>query len=305
MRPTSLAVAELLAQHAAAFQKMLDRYAKSVDFRGTITASDAGRLAQQLGVTVDRVMRDLLPFAALYAEPVISNFRVGAVARGLSGNLYFGANIEFKSEALSCTVHAEQAATMNAWVRGETGLSELAVSAAPCGYCRQFLYELITGSTLKILLPTTHPILLARLLPEAFGPTNLGANGGLMQAENHQLSIDRQDPLARAALAAANMSYAPYSRAYSGVALATAEGGLYAGAYAENTAFNPSMSPMEAAISQLNISGGDLGRIRRAVLVEMRSGVVSQVNAATAVLSSISGVRLEISFATATPAPHT
>ena len=142
MHPTSSAVAELLARQPAAFRETLGRSTGSVNFRGAITAADAEEVAQQLGVTVHQIMLDLLPFAALYAEPVISNFKVGAVAQGLNGNLYFGANIEFKSEALSCTVHAEQAAAMNAWMQGETGLSALAVSAAPCGYCRQFLFEI-------------------------------------------------------------------------------------------------------------------------------------------------------------------
>jgi cytidine deaminase len=297
-------MAELLAR--SPFQEMLGRSTGSVNSRGMIPAADAEQMAQQLGAPVYQVMLDLLPFAALYAEPVISNFNVGAVAQGLSGNLYYGANIEFKSEALSLTVHAEQAAVMNAWMQGETGLSALAVSAAPCGYCRQFLYELATAETLKILLPNTKPTLLAWFLPDAFGPHNLGVTGGLMQLENQQLTVNRQDPLAVAALAAANMSYAPYSLGFSGVALATADGGIYAGAYAENAAFNPSMSPMGAAVSQLNIRGGNMRNIQRAVLVEAQNGVSSQVHAAGTVLSSICDVQLEICYATVSPhAPRT
>jgi len=299
MRPTAFAVAELLTRYPAAFQETLSRSSGPVNFQGLIAAADAEQMAQQRGATVYQVMLDLLPFAALYAEPVISSFKVGAVSLGLSGNLYYGANLEFKSEALNCTVHAEQAAVMNAWMQGETGLSALAVSAAPCGYCRQFLYELVTAATLKILLPNTKPALLTWFLPDAFGPHNLGVRGGLMQAENQQLTVNSQDPLVLAALAAANMSYAPYSFGYSGVALATADGSVYAGAYAENAAFNPSMSPMETAVSQLNIGGGNVGNIRRAVLVEVQNGVSSQVHSATAVLSSISGVQLEICYATA------
>jgi len=297
MRPTASAVAELLAQYPAPFQETFSLANGSANFHGTITAADAEFLAQELGVSVDQLTLHLVPFAALYAEPVISNFKVGAVALGLSGNLYFGANIEFKSEALSFTVHAEQAAVMNAWMQGETGLAALAVSAAPCGYCRQFLCELSTAATLRILLPNTKPASLARLLPDAFGPRNLGADGGLMQDVNHQLIANSPDLLVLAALEAANMSYAPYSRGYSGVALATAEGGIYSGAYAENAAFNPSMSPMEAAVSQLNLCGGNVGGIWRAVLVEVENGVSSQVHSAAAVLSSISNVRLEVCHA--------
>ena len=81
------------------------------------------------------------------------------------------------------------------------------------------------------------------------------------------------------------------------MALATTDGGVYTGAYAENAAFNPSMSPMQAAVSQLNICGGDLRSIRRAVLVETLNSISSQVHAATAVLNSISDVRLEVCIA--------
>jgi cytidine deaminase len=31
-------------------------------------------------------------------------------------------------------------------------LQSLAINAAPCGYCRQFLYEITTAKTLNILL---------------------------------------------------------------------------------------------------------------------------------------------------------
>ncbi len=298
MRPNSSAVSELLARYPAAVQETLQRCSGAGNFRGTISAADAEQMAQQLGVTVQQLMLDVLPLAALYAEPVISNFKVGAVAQGLSGNLYYGANIEFKSRALSFTVHAEQAATINAWMQGETGLTALAVSAAPCGYCRQFLYELVTAATLEILLPNTDATLLTRLLPDAFGPHNLGMQGGLMQAESRQLSVNSQDPVVLAALAAANMSYAPYSLGYAGVALANADGRFYSGAYAENAAFNPSVSPMEAAVSQLNICGESVSSIRRAVLVEVQGDVSSQVHASAAVLSSIASVQLEVLYAT-------
>jgi hypothetical protein len=58
---------------------------------------------------------------------------------------------------------------------------------------------------------------------------------------------------------------------------------------------------MEAAISQLNLGGGDLRGIQRAVLVEVQGGVSSQFHSATAALSAISGVPLEICYATASP----
>lgn len=208
----------------------------------------------------------LLARAAQFARPPISNFHVGAVARGVSGKLYFGANVEFAGEALSFTVHAEQSAVANAWMSGEEGIDLIAVTAAPCGYCRQFLNELTTADGLTIQVPNGS-FTLGELLPNAFGPRDLGIEGGLLQRDNHGLTIGTDDELARKALVAANMSYAPYSKSYAGVALRTADGFVVTGAYAENAAFNPSMSPLEVALSQLNLAGRGLETVEGAVLV--------------------------------------
>ena len=126
--------------------------------RGVITAADAERAAASEGVDIPRLMTMLLPTAATYARPPVSNFKVGCVSRGLTGNLYLGANVEFAGEALSFTVHAEQSSVGNAWMNGEEGIDLIAVTAAPCGYCRQFLNELTTADSLTIAIPgSTQP----------------------------------------------------------------------------------------------------------------------------------------------------
>ncbi len=101
----------------------------------------------------EQLALELLPWAQGYARPQISNFPVGAIALGLSGALYAGANLEFLGESLSLSVHAEQAAVYNAWVHGETGVTLIASTAAPCGFCRQFLNELRTASELRVCVP--------------------------------------------------------------------------------------------------------------------------------------------------------
>jgi len=234
---------------------------------GVIAAADAERLAGELGLGFAGLMTALLSHAAEFARPPISEFKVGAIARGASGNLYYGANVEFAGEALSFTVHAEQSAVTNAWMHGETGIDTIAVTAAPCGYCRQFLNELTTASSLVVQMPKETKSL-AELLPSAFGPRDLGIEGGLLQRDDHGLSSDGHNDLVRAALAAANMSYAPYSKSYAGVAL-RANGTTVAGAYAENAAFNPSMSPLEVAMSLLNLQRIPLDAITEAVLVHV------------------------------------
>jgi cytidine deaminase len=249
-------------------------------------------------------MLALIPLAQKFAIPTISNFFVGAVSHGLSGSLYFGANYEFPGQALSFTVHGEQAATAHAISFGETGIDMLAVSAAPCGYCRQFLYELTTASTLQIILPNTPTTLLTALLPDAFGPGDLGITAALMSPQAHGMTLAAPtDDVTKAALQAANTSYAPYSFSYAGVALKTSDGSIYTGSVAENAAFNPSMSPLEAAVVTLVINGGKkYSDITDAVLVEATASQASQIGATRDVLGTITKVPLRVYQAVVTTA---
>lgn len=264
---------------------------------GVVSAAEAAALAQQMGLTLQQLALQLVSVAQTYAVTPISNFQVGAVGIGLTGALYYGANLEVVGEALSFTVHAEQAAVANAWVNGEQGLSALAISAAPCGYCRQFLYELVDAATLEVVLPNQAPQLLTYFLPDAFGPHDLGVQGGLMQAQYNGLKVQTPlDPTATAALAAANASYSPYTGTFSGVALMTSSGVICTGRYAENAAYNPSMSPLEAALSQLVFHGQDFSTIVEAVLVET-NGKADQVGATEAVLGCVTSTPLTVVMA--------
>lgn len=292
--PDPVAYDQAVANFPAGTHEKLHGFRENSNFCGVVSEVAASHLAEQTGWNMNQVMLGLLSLARLYARPLISKFSVGAVAQGLSGALYYGANMEFVGEALGFTIHAEQAATANAWTHGETGLQSLAISAAPCGHCRQFLYELTTAKTLQILLPDRPPTMLTNLLPEAFEPRDLGVDGGLMRAEDHRLVLPSDDPLVRAAVSAANMSYAPYSKSYAGVALATGDGQIYSGPYAENVAFNPSISPMEAALAHLNICGRTGQDITQAVLVEVQDPPCSQVNVTRNVLGSLSQVELKV-----------
>ncbi len=261
---------------------------------GSLPAELVQQILASSGLTVEQLMLALIPLAKTYAIPPISNFFVGVVARGSSGSLYFGANYEFPGQALSVTVHAEQAATAHALAHGETGMTMLAVSAPPCGYCRQFLHELTTAKQLQIHLPDMPVTPLTTLLPHAFGPADLGITAALMSPQNHGLNVHSDDEMVKAALAAANASYAPYSLSYSGVALKT-KAGIYTGGVAENAAFNPSMSPLEAAIVNLVIDGGQTySDITEAVIVEVPKAKASQIDVTRNVLSTFTKVPLRV-----------
>jgi cytidine deaminase len=263
-----------------------------------VPAEQAAALASDHGVSAAELMGLLVPLAAeRYATPPISGFRVGAVARGSSGALYLGANLELPGTALAFTVHAEQSATANAWLNGEEGLAALAVSAAPCGHCRQFLAELTTAASLEVIVAGHEPRLLHELLPESFGPEDLGVHARLMSPRANGLALDSADPLVLKALAGANASYAPYSRGFAGVALETASGAVHTGRYAENAAFNPSLAPLACALALRALGGGADDEVTRVVLVEAPSPM-SHAGATAEALRAVSAVALEVFRAT-------
>lgn len=246
-----------------------------------LPAEKARALAAELGISEEQLMVELIPVARAFARPPISGYSVGAVGRGRSGDLYLGVNLEFSGEALNQTVHAEQFVVANALARGERGLQALAISAEPCGHCRQFLNELQGASDLRILVPGKEPVKLGDLLPHSFGPKDLGLKAGLLAHPETALELTEagQGELAGAALRAAERSYAPYSRSPSGVALRTADGSIYTGSYAENAAFNPSLSPLQSALANLAADGREWQEITEVALVERRNAPVSQVGA--------------------------
>ena len=287
------------------------------DGHGFLPAVTVGRILEILGVEVGTLMMQLLPVAQQYAVVPVSHYQVGAVAVGMPKhgtgfcNIYLGANFEFVDSALSFSVHAEQSAINNAWLNGEIGIQAMAISAAPCGYCRQFLYELTSAQQLSILLPNdpNNPLSfssapLIAFLPNAFGPRDLGVTGGLMDPRlcTHNLALDGGPPIdsvIATALAAACGSYAPYktdaSYGYAGVAVELADNSIYAGRYAENAAYNPSLSPLESALSFMNMNQppSRARMVVRCVLVEV-SNLASQLSATRAVLAAYApGVSVE------------
>jgi cytidine deaminase len=303
-----------LAKFPVSGQQMLAKIVLDPSFRGVMTAQQVNGLASAIGESVGDLMLLLVAFAQCYASPPISDYPVGVVAQGQTGNVYFGANMEWRGTALTFTVHGEQSATTNAWLNGEQGLTSMAISAAPCGYCRQFLYEITTASTLQVLVGKPPPTLLVDLLPDAFGPKDIDPNAPLlMSPENHQVTLDPppSDPVVIAALKAANASHAPYSGGppgaagpgcFSGIALQTASGAVYVGRYAENAAFNPSMSPLESALTMWSLGGDTDEEITRVVLVEVPSRA-TQVPVTNDLLAELpnSTAQLEVHWAKAPP----
>jgi cytidine deaminase len=261
------------------------------------------------GISPESLMVKLLPMAKLYAQVPISHFQVGAVVKArLSDNadefaLFIGANTEFRGQALTQTIHAEQAAVVNAWLQGAVRIDAIAVSAVPCGGCRQFLYELETRRALTVIVQkpdgdgytTEH---LSDLLPQAFGPQDLGVEAGLISSRGDwpKLSLKSfsDDPLVHRALSAAERTYAPYTQNFAGCTLQASDQKIYTGSYVETAAFNPSLSPLHTAIIRMNMDGlATDGNITRAILVE-KPTTISQRGVCELLLDSVAAdIRLE------------
>lgn len=276
------AFSALPAALQAAIQPLLD----APDFHGVLRPQDVAQLKQLTGLDDDALALELLPLAASCAVATVSNFNVGAISRGVSGNWYFGANMEFLHTPLQQTVHAEQSAITHAWLRGEEKLAAITVNYTPCGHCRQFMNELNSGLQLRINLPGRAPHTLGDYLPDAFGPKDLDIKTLLMDEQDHGFALSGDD-LSEAAIRAANKSHTPYSNAPSGVALQCRDGRIFSGSYAENAAFNPTLPPLQGALNLLSLNGYDYPDIQRAILAEIADAPLIQWDATAATLKAL------------------
>uniref|UniRef100_A0A0D6R173 cytidine deaminase n=1 Tax=Araucaria cunninghamii TaxID=56994 RepID=A0A0D6R173_ARACU len=289
-----------------------------------IEADEVERLCNESGLSVIQYLATLVKPTQDLARPPISNFHVGAVGLGASGRVFMGVNLEFVGLPLNHSVHAEQFLVANAAQHGERQLKFIAVSAAPCGHCRQFLQEVLGATELNILIADEQAETrsLLHFLPHRFGPDDLEEGIPLVfQPHYNCLSFEslqspEPDPtlslcndgedgkddvingfspsedlyqLKFAALQAANSAHAPYSLCPSGVALMTVKGKIFTGSYIESAAFNPSLHPLQAAIvAFVSQDGGKYEDIVQAVLVEKEEAAVQQGDTVKLALKKIS-----------------
>jgi len=197
-------------------------------------------------------------------------------------------NLEFPGTGINQTVHAEQCLVTLAAQNGEVRLEQLALSAAPCGHCRQFLNETSEGSHIKISFEgLSH--LLQDLLPYSFGPAELGNASPLFAQKHPPKAVPVQAcGLVEAAMHAATCSYSPYTASPSGVAFRLIDGSIYSGFYIENCAFNPSIAPLQAALINMVGAGrgGSTSEIEEIVLVERKDAPIQQEHATRTVAAS-------------------
>jgi cytidine deaminase len=107
-----------------------------------------------------------------------SRYPVGAALRTPDGAVFTGCNVE--NAAYPATICAERTALVKAVSEGVRTFEALVVvtenGGAPCGICRQMLYEFAPG--LRVLIADTdgtvrHDLPLHDLLKHGFGPAQL------------------------------------------------------------------------------------------------------------------------------------
>lgn len=123
--------------------------------------------------------------AQKFAYTPYSHFRVGAALLAKNGRVFLGCNIE--NAGYTPTNCAERTALFKAVSEGVTEFEAIAIVGsmegernelvtAPCGVCRQAMYE-FGGDSLRVILAksTTDYVdtTLGKLLPYGFGPRNL------------------------------------------------------------------------------------------------------------------------------------
>ena len=137
------------------------------------------------------------------AYNIYSGFFVGAAVLTDDDSIFTGACMENASYGL--TLCAEAGAIQSAFSAGKYGISKIAITGgsspesegepvAPCGRCRQLIYEAsqVSGKDIDVILANAakNKILkttISQLLPVPFGPKDLGFVDPLSLLKNRHL----------------------------------------------------------------------------------------------------------------------
>ena len=241
-------------------------------------------LVGRFSVDTETLLRALVDFGKGRARADISQFYVGTAGLTESGEIFMGVNLEYGEASFAQTVHAEQ--FLASWTRAcsASPLIAIAVSAPPCGHCRQFLREADPAGEIRLLIGTEPGVKASELLPRAFTPLDLGVEEPFLSGP---LVLEGAD-LEEAARRAAEHSYTPYSKMKAGVAVRLDDGRIFAGAALENAAYNPTLPPLQAALVACHANSAPVDQIREVVLCEGRSPI--RYEGQTRVLAQALGV---------------
>jgi cytidine deaminase len=260
--------------------------------------ADAESIAAEFGLVGDELILVALKQAETFARPPISNFFVGCVGREAeTGNLVFGGNLEFPGAHIGNTIHGEGFVFNRAFSRG-TSISTIAVfEAHPCAHCRQFLSEFAATANLALIDPMGHRLRMADLYPWPFDPDYLGEKGIVAGEVRHPgLTLAPNDlpaPVAAKLTELGRKSYTPYGKSPAAIVLTLANGAVLGGAAIESVSFNPTISPLQAAMIDLFAHGYAASDIAAATVATSSDALVDYAGHAAGLLHAVApGVTL-------------
>jgi cytidine deaminase len=207
-----------------------------------------------------------------------SNFQVGAAVLTKDGNVYIGANSELQYNDLILTIHAEGSAVHHALLQNpDSPVVKMAINEPPCGYCRQFLSELVSVDYLQVI--TQNGIkLLNELLPDKFSPSNLGLTTSLYNFPKYNLKVNSVNispginsnymTQINQTLDLATKSYSPYTNKPLSTLVEFNNGNKYGGLYIENAAFNPTIGPITTALNHAFLYGEKLDDLKNIFIAQ-------------------------------------
>jgi cytidine deaminase len=262
-------------------------------------------MKRRRNMDVESLLTSLIQPASALARPPISNYHVGAAGLAGSGAIYLGVNLELRGAPLNNSIHAEQFLATSLVQAGEERLISLAVSAAPCGHCRQFYAELHRADEIRFLFgdeASMEARTLDDLLPLRFGPQDLiGPDGSLLlQPQHHDLQLTRASEAkikamdaalvtaSHQAMKEASSCYCPYTLCPAGVSIILQNGSVFSGGCIESAAYNPTLSPLHTAYISACIGGmKSLEEIKKVVLLERKGAKVQYSTTVKLILKSV------------------
>lgn len=135
--------------------------------------------------------------ARTHAYAPYSGFAVGAAAVVDDGRIVTGCNVENASYGLSLCAECGLVSALHGSGGGRliafTCVGPDGPGLAPCGRCRQLLWE-AGGPELLVDVPGGDPVRLAQLLPGAFGPHSLVGDSGRIGAPGDSGDLGQPEP---------------------------------------------------------------------------------------------------------------
>src|SRR3569833_1202724 len=227
---------------------------------GILRKQDVDAIRLEHGLTVEELMLLARATAMSFAQPPISEFFVGVVGiERETGSLIFGGNLEFVGAHIGNTVHGEGFVFSRAFSRGTSVETICLGEAHPCAHCRQYMSEFAATAQLTLIDLIGHRLTMAELYPWPFDPGYLGERGIVAgEVRNPGLVLGRNElapDVAARLTELGRRAYVPYGKTPAAIVLQLANGDIVGGAAIESVSFNPTMSPLQAAMIDLFETG--------------------------------------------------